>query len=374
MKVKYLAVLMVLCLSASVVIGCTPGDNAKSETASTVSEPTENTPTLVKIPAPSLGNSIIGEETEKEIGIYLPPSYYASENEYPVLYFLPGFGDWNSTYINTLAVSMNELIAEGKGSEMIIVTVDGTNKLGGSFYSNSPVTGNWEDYVTKDVINYIDENYRTIKSADGRGIAGHSMGGYGTVAIAMNTKDLFSSAYSMSPGLFDEEGLSASPLHLELLDSKISEYETMDEETAREAYLEYISKLQWPNNFSFAYGSAFVGDPSGKVPYIKMPQKAADETYQHDDVWSLYEGGYGNFSERIDMHKDNLKVLKGFVIDYGTNDEYKWIPEGCEYFSKQLKERDIPHKLVSYEGNHQAMVYSRIKDEVLPFFSEMFAK
>lgn len=368
MKVKYFVLFMALCIAASMGAGCTTQDTGKADTASQETESLENAPILVQIPAPSLQNNMVDEDSEQEIGIYLPPSYHVSEKEYPVVYFLPGFGDFNSTYINTFAKSMNELTAENEINELIIVTVCGINKLGGSFYSNSSISGNWEDFVTKDVINYMDKNYRTIKSADARGIAGHSMGGFGTVSLVMNTQGIFSCAYSMSPGLFDEKGLSASPLDLELIETKIAEYADMDEDAARTAYLDYIATLTWPKNFTFAYGSTFAGDPSGKAPYIKLPQKAADGTYQQDDVWDLYESGYGNLLEKIDLYKDNLMALKGFVIDYGTKDEFSWIPEGCEYFSQQLKAHEIPHDLVSYEGFHQSQVYGRIKDEVLPFF------
>lgn len=60
---------------------------------------------------------------------------------------------------------------------MIVVGVNGANSLGGSFYVNSPVTGNWEDYLVNDVITYIDTNYRTLAKSSGRGLpCGHGTG------------------------------------------------------------------------------------------------------------------------------------------------------------------------------------------------------
>ena len=71
-----------------------------------------------------------------------------------------------------------DLIARKQLSEMILVVPNGSNVLHGSFYVNSPVTGYWEDFITRDVVDYIDLNYRTISRPDGRGIGGHSMGGF----------------------------------------------------------------------------------------------------------------------------------------------------------------------------------------------------
>ena len=84
--------------------------------------------------------------------------------------------------------------------------------MGGSFYVNSPVTGNWEDFITQDVVGYVDSHFRTLAQAESRGITGHSMGGFGALNIAMHRPDVFSAVYSMSPGLFDENGLQESQM------------------------------------------------------------------------------------------------------------------------------------------------------------------
>ena len=81
---------------------------------------------------------------------------------------------------------------------MILVLPDSFTKYSGSMYSNSLTTGDWEGYVSSDLITYIDSHYRTIANRDGRGLAGHSMGGYGTVRIGMKQPAVFSLLYAMS--------------------------------------------------------------------------------------------------------------------------------------------------------------------------------
>jgi hypothetical protein len=98
----------------------------------------------VTIESDALAKNMIGEKTERTILVYLPPAYDASTKRYPVVYFLPGFGDRS---MDTSSEDINKLIQGGTIQEMIIVVVPGDNRLGGSFYVNSPVTGHWEDFV-----------------------------------------------------------------------------------------------------------------------------------------------------------------------------------------------------------------------------------
>ncbi|PKP18735.1 MAG: hypothetical protein CVU06_11945, partial [Bacteroidetes bacterium HGW-Bacteroidetes-22] len=109
------------------------------------------------VEAVSLKNNLIGESTRQSIAVYLPLSYQLfGEKHYPVIYFLPEYGETPACYIKGyfngffLEKSMNELTLSSKIAEMIVVIVNGYNRLEGSFFHNSPVTGNWEDFVVKD--------------------------------------------------------------------------------------------------------------------------------------------------------------------------------------------------------------------------------
>ena len=75
---------------------------------------------------------------------------------------------------------------------MIVVLPNGANKYRGSFYANSITMGNWEDFIVRDVVGYVDGHYRTLASPAHRGIAGHSMGGYGALTLGFRHPDVFS--------------------------------------------------------------------------------------------------------------------------------------------------------------------------------------
>src|SRR5947207_12993733 len=97
-----------------------------------------------------------------------------------------------------LPQSAETAMAQTASREMILVLPDAFTKYSGSMYSNSLTTGDWEAFVASDLVTYIDSHYRTIANRDGRGLSGHSMGGYGTVRIGMKQPSVFSSLYAMS--------------------------------------------------------------------------------------------------------------------------------------------------------------------------------
>lgn len=339
------------------------------------------------IPAPSLENNLLGIPSEQPIAVYLPPSYINSDNNYPVVYFLPGF----STPIKYLTVygvfqgfflkeSIDELIKENKINEMIVVIPNGLTFMLGSFYVNSPVTGNWEDFIVEDVVNFIDNNYRTISNADSRGIAGHSMGGYGALNLAMLHPDVFSVTYGLCPGLFDQNGLSDHSMFSDqsIVEQYITKQEELESMTDEEAIIEFISFIchdivvinDYSRAFSYAYGAAFSPNPDKKAPFIDYPYYLSDEGIILDStIWVNYNNGFGCLAEKVEKYRDNFLQLNAIFIDYGMNDYHEWIPEGCIYFSSLLEQAGIPHELIEFEGGHGDKVRERIEDYILPTFS-----
>jgi S-formylglutathione hydrolase len=118
----------------------------------------------------------------------------------------------------------------------------------------------------------------------------------------------------------------------------------------------------------------FLPGPDWRAPFLDYPYYEYNgELYRDPKVWKAWENGFGGIKDKLQRYRDNLLKLKGLIVDYGTRDEYKWIPQGCEYFSRQLEAQGIPHKLVSYDGGHEDQVNRRVMQYVLPFFSEILA-
>jgi len=167
----------------------------------------------LKVSAPSLKGNLLGDPIEQKVAVYLPPGYETSPTKrFPTLYLLHGFAGKIEEFTKNghqgmnLQPMMDRMIKSTAINEMIVVVPNGANNYLGSYYTNSAVTGNWEDYIFRDLVSYIDSNYRTIARASSRGIAGHSMGGYGAITLGMKHPDVFGAIYALSPCCMAMEG------------------------------------------------------------------------------------------------------------------------------------------------------------------------
>lgn len=161
-----------------------------------------------KFLAPSLQGNRGGEDPVRRLTIYLPPGYENSKQRYPVIYYLHGFGVNDSLMMKWQGFKelMDSAISIGKIKQVILVLPNSDTHFGGSFYTNSSLTGNWSDNIAKDVVNYIDKKYRTIPDKNSRGLTGHSMGGNGALKIAMLYVNVFGAVYALSPAFLGWAG------------------------------------------------------------------------------------------------------------------------------------------------------------------------
>lgn len=128
--------------------------------------------------------------------VVIVPKHYSKNKHYPVLYLLHGYSDNFAKWIKTVP-SIKDLSTQ---HQMIIVCPDGGFS---SWYFDSPIdsTFQYETFITKDLISFVDAKYATIKDRKGRAITGLSMGGHGALYLAIRNKDVFAHAGSMSGGV-----------------------------------------------------------------------------------------------------------------------------------------------------------------------------
>jgi len=285
----------------------------------------------------AIAQNLVGEVTEQKVFVYLPPSYYDGDKKYPVIYFLHGFGDSAEAFLKSYKEDLDKMFEDG-AKQFILVGVNGTNKAGGSFYSNSVVTGNWEDYVVNEVVGLIDTNFRTINSSNSRGISGFSMGGYGAYHIALSHPDIFSSVFMISPGLIADNELP-------------------------------IALKSWGSDTQFktAYAQTFSPNVNDTVNFGDIPKFSGTE--EDNKIVENWNNGFGNINEKIDAYIGLKNPLKGIKIIYGDADNYKWIPSGCNYLTKILSEKGIKYSIDTFSGGH-AIPNNIISKYFVPFFNE----
>jgi S-formylglutathione hydrolase FrmB len=321
------------------------------------------------VPAPSLKGNLLGDPVDQKVTVYLPPSYESlPAKRYPTLYPLHGFFGKNNAWTSggyqglNVQLVMDEMIKAGKIREMIIVAPSGWNAYRGGFYTNSSVTGNWEDYIYRDVVGNIDTNYRTIARAESRGIAGHSMGGYGAITLGMKHPDVFSSVYALSPCCLALEGDMGmeNPAW-----SKVNRLTSKDQlKMNPESFDEFFTVA------FVALSAAFSPNPARGPFFVDFP------FHEREGRLEKNESAYDRWRSKmplylVDENKQNLMKLRGLFVDYGEKEEFSHIRSGSQLFSKALAERNIPHGFEVYkDGDHGSKIGERVQQRVLQFFSE----
>ncbi|HEY5609569.1 MAG TPA: alpha/beta fold hydrolase [Thermoanaerobaculia bacterium] len=310
------------------------------------------------IPAPSLRGNLLGDPDVQKVAVYLPPSYDREpQRRYPVVVLLHGiagsYEDWTRHW--QLPPTLDRLIARGDICEMIVVMPNGANRYMGGFYLNSPVTGGWEDFITRDLLSWVDREYRTTAP---RAIAGHSMGGFGAIMLSMKHPDLFASAYAMSPCCLDSV-------------NDISYGNAAWRRALTFKTHEDLGRSLEEGDFYpvaiVALTAVFSPDKEKGPLFVKYPvTMQRGEIIPTDD----YDRWLDQFPIRqIGKHAANLRTLRGLHLDYGIDDQFAHIPEATADFSEALSTHRIPHTLDVYRGDHRAELVNRLEEIVFPTIS-----
>ncbi len=255
----------------------------------------------ISVPGPSLEGNLQGNPSERTVFVYLPPGYASSDKRYPVVYFLHGYAVTADVYVNdvlNLPESVDAAMAAG-AREAIIVMPDAFTRFGGSFYSNSPVIGDWESFVAKDLVGYIDANYRTIATREGRGLSGHSMGGYGTLRVGMKYPEVFNALYAMSAGALLDTIPSADEVKVQ------HERQAAGIETEARSF---VNGMQ-------ARASAWSPNPQNPPYYFDLPFDADGKVVPLvAERWTA-----NTLLVTVDQNVPALKSFSGLMLDVSTD-------------------------------------------------------
>jgi S-formylglutathione hydrolase len=307
----------------------------------------------IKVHGKSLEGNLSGDPAERLVAVYLPSSYATNPSRrYSVIYLLHGFTDKIDNWwgVNKHFINVPEVLDKAFGSgvrEMIVVMPDALTRYQGSMYSNSITTGNWEDYVAKELVAHIDSKYRTIANPSGRGLAGHSMGGYGTVRIGMKHTGVYSSLYSMSPCCLMPGGANPNP-----------KVETV-KDPAEVATLDFGTKVV------FASAAAWSPNPNNPPFYLDLPYKDGKARPEIFAKWTANAP-----LAMIDQYIANLRTYKALAVDIGNKDG---LAPGAAMLHNVLDQYKIKHDYEVYEGDHVNRVARQLETKVLPFFAANLA-
>ncbi|MBC7900616.1 MAG: esterase [Saprospiraceae bacterium] len=316
----------------------------------TEQEPVQGTVRILPHESKVLLDNPLGDKHLRDVSVYLPPGYEETGKHYPAVYCLTGFTGRGKMLLNdsaftpNLAERMDRLIASGIIKPMIAVMPDCFTYYGGSQYINSTATGNYEDYLTSEIVPFVDGNFRTIRDKNARAVMGKSSGGYGSLIMGMRHADIF--------------GLVCS--------------------TSGDAYFEHC----YPMDFAKAF-RVIKGDPKGFMKEFWSREKQGKDDHSalntigmsacyspsgtdfdlpfdpetgeiRQEVWARWlEHDPVRLAEK---YAENLRSLHLLFIDAGTRDEFA-LDIGARILSKKLREIEVPHIHEEFDDGHFNISY-----------------
>ena len=339
----------VMMLGSALALG--PGLAAQVQTEVPAAVPGAKPVTVehIKVHGKALEGSLEGDAADRDVFVFLPPSYAAEKDRrYPVVYALHGYSIGAEQWTHEIHVPQTIEGAFAQGvKEMIVVLPDSKTVHNGSMYSSSVTTGDFERFVSHDLVAYVDAHYRTIPKRTSRGLAGHSMGGYGATRIGMKHSDVFGSLYIMSPCCLSARPAGPASADLE----KVVAAAKTPADTAN---LPFFPRAQ------LATAAAWSPDPKNPPFYFDLPTK--DGVPQADVLAKWAANAPLAF---IDQYIGNLRQYHAIAIDVGDQDGLK---SDTGKLHEVLDTYGIANTFEIYHGTHTSAVAARFQNHVLPFF------
>jgi enterochelin esterase-like enzyme len=301
----------------------------------------------VRIRGAALEGNLEGNAVERDALVYLPPGYSKeTRRRYPVVYALHGYSIGAGQWSREIGVPQTIEGAFALGvKEMIVVLPDSKTVHNGSMYSSSVTTGDFETFIARDVVAYVDSRYRTLPQRSSRGLAGHSMGGYGATRIGMKHADVFGSLYIMSPCCLSARG----PLREEI-STALAQVKTPQDS----------AKLTFFARATLASAAAWSPNP-GKPPlFLDLP--LGEGATQVLARWAANAP-----LSFIDQYVANLRRYRGISLDVGDQDNLR---TDTARLHAVLDSYGIANTFEEYAGTHTNRMPDRFQNHLLKFFGE----
>jgi enterochelin esterase-like enzyme len=305
----------------------------------------------VKVHGASLEGNLEGDAVDRDVLVFLPPSYGKEPGRrYPVVYALHGYSIGAEQWTHEIHVPQTIEGAFAKGAkEMIVVLPDSKTVHNGSMYSSSVTTGDFERFISHDLVEYVDAHYRTIPQRRSRGLVGHSMGGYGATRIGMKHADVFGSLYVMSPCCLSAR--RAGPPNPEA-------------EKALEAVKSPEQSASLPFGLRAQLASAAAWSPDPKNPPLYLDLPFGDDAHRAEVLAKWAANAPLAF---IDQYVGGLRRYDAIALDVGDRDGLR---VDTQKLHEVLDRYGIPNSFEVYPGTHTSAVAVRFQDHVMPFFSQ----
>lgn len=329
----------------------------------------------------------------RKLAVWLPPGYDGGrQRRFPVLYDFAGFTGSGLAHLNWKPFSENlveraaRLIHEKKMPPVILVMPDCFTALGGNQYINSSAIGRYADYLTREIVPFVDAEFRTLAAREHRGCFGKSSGGYGALVHGMKYPATWGAVADHSGDAhFDFVYRSDWPNTLDELAKYRQPYRQAgvyrSAGPAAEAALarghddgrvqRFLDAVWKKTKVSHAEGLALMNvcmaatyDPQPRAPLgFRLPFNA--------ETGELIAANWKRWLANDPIHMVSryaaaLRSLRGLYVDCGWRDQYH-IHYGCRILARRLSAAGIVHRYEEFDDDHSDIDYRM--DLSLPFLA-----
>ena len=337
-----------------------------------------------------LRNNRLGDPHVRRFPAWLPPQYDSAPagRRFPVLFDLVGYtgSGWSHTNWRSFDENVPEqaarLLRERKMGPAIIVFPDCYTSLGGNQYINSSAMGRYADYLTRELIPFVDKEFRTLADREHRGCFGKSSGGYAAIIHAMKYNRYWGAVADHSgDAYFDLVYRCCWPEAL----TELGKYRVPARKSGRyrrpkrldglppghddgriRRFLEHFATNKSPSRrevhtlMMVAMAASY--DPAPSAPNgFKVPLDLETGEFI-ESRWKRWLANDPIFL--VKKYRGNLRTMKGIFIDCGWRDQY-WIQFGSRILSRELEKIGITHTYQEFDGTHSGIDHRM--DVSLPF-------
>jgi len=313
----------------------------------------------VVIESKKFSHNKIGISAKRNVTVYLPEHHDDKAKRFPVIYYLHNFFEDNRSLFsgNDSKALFDKAIKDKVISDVIVVSADFGTPVGGSFYINSSVTGNWEDFMVEELVPYIDANFKTLPQKGSRGIAGDRMGGYGAFRFGMQYSNVFGSVYALHPV---GTGTGLQIMHLR------PNWDVLAKVTSTDDLKDDVFSQIFTAMFQ-----AHLPNPNKAPLFVDLPAHRVGNQLVIDV--KLTERLHNSFflERMIPRYAENIKSLRGLKFDWGCSDPNADHVYANQAFTHKLNEYGIAHESEEYNGgwgDKHWGEHGRVYTDVLPFF------
>ncbi|MBC8108107.1 MAG: enterochelin esterase [Anaerolineae bacterium] len=340
-----------------------------------------------------------GDPHVRKLAVWLPPQYdhaagvgkgRASQARFPVLYDMVGFTGSGLSHAGWKAFSDNvpervsRLIHDGKMGPAIVVMPDCFTALGGNQYINSSAVGRYADYLLKEIVPFVDREFRTLASREHRGCFGKSSGGYGAIihgmryvshwgAVADHSGDSYFDfvywhdwpntlnelgkhrAKRRAAGRYDAaKQASQASLDQGIDDGRVKRFlkHVWGKEKVSSAEVHCIMNL--------CMAASYDPDPATPLGFrLPCNLETGERIERRWQQWLANDP-----INLVTRYARNLKSLAGIYIDCGWRDQFH-IHYGTRILSRRLSAAGVAHRYEEFDDDHSDVDYRM--DVSLPF-------